>query len=145
MAIKTVQQLKSRFKTGDKPTQQDFADVFDSYRHKQNFIHISEIDGYTQLDLAHRTDLVNPNAVGMPINFEAPRYGYIIGVFEVHHHDSRLLVGEVAVAHSLHLSELGRSIPVSVCVPVNEGAIITSDIEQDAIASEQLWFVEYLT
>lgn len=44
MAIQTLSTIKSWFKTGKKPTQPQFWDTWDSYRHKLEKIPVSEIE-----------------------------------------------------------------------------------------------------
>jgi len=45
MAKQTITHLKSRFETGDTPTETDFSDVFDSYVHKDDI-------NYTELTVS---------------------------------------------------------------------------------------------
>lgn len=65
MAKKTVTELKSVFETGDTPTQQNFADAFDSFRHQDEKIQLSDVvglagDGTTiTLDSANKLTIVD--------------------------------------------------------------------------------------
>jgi hypothetical protein len=45
MALKTIEQLRNFFRTGLKPTQQQFWDVFDSFRHIGDNLTISDVSG----------------------------------------------------------------------------------------------------
>ena len=47
MAIRTIAQLKAWFRKGLYPTESQFADWLDSYRHKQETIAMSEVTGLT--------------------------------------------------------------------------------------------------
>lgn len=47
MAIRTIAQLKAWFRKGLYPTESQFADWLDSYRHKQDSIAMSEVSGLT--------------------------------------------------------------------------------------------------
>ncbi|MDR3326897.1 MAG: hypothetical protein LBT04_01995 [Prevotellaceae bacterium] len=47
--IQSIENLKNLFKTGKKPSQQDFADVFDSYRHKNDALQISDVSGLANI------------------------------------------------------------------------------------------------
>lgn len=47
MAIRTIAQLKAWFKRGMFPTESQFADWMDSYRHKQECVEMSEVSGLT--------------------------------------------------------------------------------------------------
>lgn len=47
MAIRTIAQLKAWFKRGMFPTESQFADWMDSYRHKQESVEMSEVSGLT--------------------------------------------------------------------------------------------------
>ncbi|WP_294958649.1 hypothetical protein [uncultured Flavobacterium sp.] len=49
MAIQTLNTIKNWFKTGLIPTQEQFWDVFDSYRHKLDKIPVEEITGLDNL------------------------------------------------------------------------------------------------
>lgn len=48
MAIKTAAHLKRRFLRGMYPTETDFADLIDSYRHRQDKISLTEIGGLAE-------------------------------------------------------------------------------------------------
>jgi len=48
MAVKTLNELKAFFETGDKPTQQQFWDWLDSFIHKGDGIEIDDVDGLTE-------------------------------------------------------------------------------------------------
>jgi hypothetical protein len=48
MAKKPVPVLKGYFNRGDKPTEGQFSDVMDSFRHKDDALSIHEIEGLTQ-------------------------------------------------------------------------------------------------
>jgi hypothetical protein len=48
MAKRPVPVLKSFFNTGDKPTEGEFADVMDSFRHKDEPVTIAEVQGLVQ-------------------------------------------------------------------------------------------------
>ncbi len=47
MAIRTIAQLKAWFRKGLYPTESQFADWLDSYRHKQESVKMSEVTGLT--------------------------------------------------------------------------------------------------
>lgn len=47
MAIRTIAQLKAWFKRGMFPTESQFADWMDSYRHKQEKVSMSDVSGLT--------------------------------------------------------------------------------------------------
>ncbi|MDE6346826.1 MAG: hypothetical protein K2L55_09165 [Muribaculaceae bacterium] len=47
MAIRTIAQLKAWFRKGLYPTESQFADWLDSYRHKQESVEMSEVSGLT--------------------------------------------------------------------------------------------------
>jgi hypothetical protein len=49
MAIQTLNTIKSWFKTSLKPTQQQFWDTWDSFRHKYDKIYLKEIEGIDQV------------------------------------------------------------------------------------------------
>lgn len=49
MAKKAIDVLKSYFETGDQPTQQQFADLIDSFFHKDGTINIENITGLTEI------------------------------------------------------------------------------------------------
>jgi|GEM_PF-1243086 len=57
MAIKTIDELKAFFETGDKPTQQQFADWLDSFFHRNDGIGIPNVTGLIAA-LASKADLV---------------------------------------------------------------------------------------
>ncbi len=68
MALQTLETIKSWFKTGLKPTQTQFWDTWDSFRHKSEKIPVAEIDGIDEL-LQNKTEkevfenhLTDPNA-----------------------------------------------------------------------------------
>lgn len=67
-AVKTRQQLKDKFVTGAKPTQQDFADVFDA------FVHKSEQEGGTIDVRALSAAIFNPYMYAYVASTEVP-YG----------------------------------------------------------------------
>jgi hypothetical protein len=64
MAIKSVNDLKSFFETGDKPTQQQFWDWLESFFHKQEGIAIS--------DVTNLQNTLNSKAEGSAINALTP-------------------------------------------------------------------------
>lgn len=45
--IQTLEQLKKWFRTGCEPTQSQFSDVFDSFRHKSENIPLAQVEGLT--------------------------------------------------------------------------------------------------
>lgn len=52
MAIKSLSILKSWFETGDKPTEAQFSDLLDSFRHKNDNIPVGSLSGFTWDNLA---------------------------------------------------------------------------------------------
>ena len=49
MAIRTLKTIKSWFRTGLKPTQSQFSDTWDSFRHKDEKVPVEDIDGIDKL------------------------------------------------------------------------------------------------
>ena len=49
MAIRTLKTIKSWFRTGLKPTQSQFSDTWDSFRHKDEKVPVKDIEGIDQL------------------------------------------------------------------------------------------------
>lgn len=49
MAIQAINTIKSWFRTGFIPTQEQFWDVFDSYRHKQEKVSVTDVEGIDNL------------------------------------------------------------------------------------------------
>jgi hypothetical protein len=60
MAVQNINQLKQWFKTGDKPTQQQFYDWLDSFRHRSETVAISEVDELPTV-LQNKADVVTVN------------------------------------------------------------------------------------
>ncbi|PWA10984.1 hypothetical protein [Flavobacterium laiguense] len=49
MALQTLNTIKNWFKTGLKPTQAQFWDTWDSFRHKSDKVPVAEIEGLNEL------------------------------------------------------------------------------------------------
>ena len=49
MAVVNINTIKNWFKTGMIPTQEQFWSVFDSYRHKNDAVPVSEVEGINEL------------------------------------------------------------------------------------------------
>jgi hypothetical protein len=60
MPVRSIDVLKSWFQTGDKPTEAQFADLIDSFRHAATPIAMTDVDGLaTALNgLANRSELL---------------------------------------------------------------------------------------
>lgn len=58
MAVQTISTLKSWFETGDYPTQQQFWDWLDSYRHKSTGVPLEEVTALV-VTLQAKADLIN--------------------------------------------------------------------------------------
>ena len=63
MAIVSLTTIKNWFKTGLKPTQSQFWDVWDSFRHKSDAVPLSEIEGLDAVLLAQDIKI---NAIALP-------------------------------------------------------------------------------
>jgi hypothetical protein len=60
MAIQSINTIKNWFKTGLKPTQAQFWDWLDSFRHKSDKVPVAEIEGINELLLAKASaDILN--------------------------------------------------------------------------------------
>jgi hypothetical protein len=55
MALQTLNTIKQWFRTGLKPTQQQFWDTWDSFRHKSEKIPVADVEGIDEL-LLSKTD-----------------------------------------------------------------------------------------
>lgn len=49
MAIQTLKTIKKWFKTGSKPSQLQFWDVWDSFRHKSEKVPVADVEGIDEL------------------------------------------------------------------------------------------------
>ncbi|WP_337966771.1 hypothetical protein [uncultured Flavobacterium sp.] len=83
MALQTLETIKSWFKTGLKPTQTQFWDTWDSFRHKSEKIPVAEIDGIDEL-LQNKTEkevfenhLTDPNAHAESFDEKLDKGGFI--------------------------------------------------------------------
>ncbi|WP_337966772.1 hypothetical protein [uncultured Flavobacterium sp.] len=83
MALQALETIKSWFKTGLKPTQSQFWDTWDSFRHKNEKIPVAEINGIDEL-LQNKTEnevfenhLTDPNAHAESFDEKLDKGGFI--------------------------------------------------------------------
>lgn len=86
MAIKTLNTIKSWFRTGLKPTQTQFWDTWDSFRHKSEKVSVKDIEGVEELLVelkiirSGKFVIFKRNSYG---NDSIPEYGdFVMGIVE---------------------------------------------------------------
>jgi len=73
MPIQLISTIKSWFQTGSAPTEQQFSDVFDSYRHKNDAIPVSEVTGL-DTELTQMNDTVSTTWDGATVEIDGVDY-----------------------------------------------------------------------
>lgn len=141
MAIVLVNTIKNWFKTGSKPTQEQFGDVWDSFRHKLEGVPAADVDGLDELLLtkASQADVDNLTTLINGIDGATlPSFGTFTRIMRGSNHNSPVpIAGDIFQGV---ISQEGEPLVVSNTLKWNGiGPLNNTNLANFNIASSNEW------